>query len=129
MTLKNHQLGLSMLQLKRSWDKRMFFFFYNQISFPFSFSCLCLMRTLKRQNIIEFVRFSRKFFISQNSTFRSSNYRSSCPKVFCKKEVHKNFTKFRGKCLCQSFFLNKVAGLAKFLRTPFLTDPLQWLLF
>ena len=98
----------------------MFFFFYNQISFPFSFSCLCLMHTLKRQNIIEFVRFSRKFFISQNSTFRSSNYRSSCPKVFCKKEVLKNFTKFRGKYLCQSFFLNKVAGLTKehlFLQT------------
>ena len=29
--------AFSMLQLKRSWDKRMFFFFYNQISFSFSF--------------------------------------------------------------------------------------------
>ena len=32
-------------------------------------------------------------------------YRSSCPYVFCKKGVLKNFTKF------QSLFFNKVAGL------------------
>ena len=37
----------SMLQLKKGWDKRMFFFFYNKISFPFSFSCPCLMGMLK----------------------------------------------------------------------------------
>ena len=44
------------------------------------------------------------------------------PDVFCKKGVLKNFTKFTGKHLCQSLFLNKVAGLAKFLRTPFFTE-------
>ena len=40
-----------------------------------------------------------------------------------KKGVFKNFAKFTGKHLCQSFFFNKVAGLspATFLRTP----PLQ----
>ena len=37
-----------MLQLKRGWGKRMFFFFYNQISFPFSFSCTCLMGTFEK---------------------------------------------------------------------------------
>ena len=35
--------------------------------------------------------------------------------VFCKKGVFKNFTKFAGKHLCQSFFFNKVAGVS--LRT------------
>ena len=44
------------------------------------------------------------------------------------KVILKNFVKFTGKHLCQSLFLNKVAGLrhryfpvnfAKFLRTPF----------
>ena len=64
------------------------------------------------------------------------SYRSSRPEVFCKWGVVRNFTKFTGKHLCQSFF-NKVAGLtpatllkkrlwyrcfpvnfAKFLRTP-----------
>ena len=73
--------------------------------------------------------------------------RSSRPKVFCKKGVLRNFTKFTGKHLYQSLFLNKVAGLrpatllkkrlwhryfpvnfAKFLRAPFLTEHLWWLL-
>ena len=57
------------------------------------------------------------------------------------------FAKFTGKHLCQSLFFNKVAGLrpatlfkkrlwhrcfpvnfAKFLKTPFLTEHLLWLL-
>ena len=38
-------------------------------------------------------------------------FRSSCPDLFCKKVVLKNFTKFTGKHLCQSLFVNKVAGL------------------
>ena len=73
----------------------------------------------------------------------------SRPEVFCEKGVVRNFAKFTGKHLCQAFFLNKVAGLrpqlatllkeslchtyfpvnfAKFLRTPFLTEYLWWLL-
>ena len=40
--------------------------------------------------------------------FRS---RSSRPEVFCRKGVLRNFAKFTGKHLCQSLFLNKVAGL------------------
>ena len=70
--------------------------------------------------------------------------RSSCPGVFCKKGILKNFTKFTGKHLCQSLFLIKLQALgpdirrpwqrcfpvnfAKFLRTPFLTKHLPWLL-
>ena len=69
------------------------------------------------------------------------------PEVFCKKGVSKNFTKFTGKHLCQSLFLNKVADLrpetllrkrlwhrcfpvnfANFLRIPFITEHLWWLL-
>ena len=37
--------------------------------------------------------------------------RSSCPEVFCKKDVLRNFAKFKGKHLCQRLFFNKVAGL------------------
>ena len=33
------------------------------------------------------------------------------PEVFYKKGGLRNFTKFTGKHLCQSLFLNKVAGL------------------
>ena len=39
-------------------------------------------------------------------------YRSSRPDVFCKKGVFRNFGKFTGKHLCQSLYVNKVAGQA-----------------
>ena len=73
--------------------------------------------------------------------------RSSRPEVFCTKGVLKNFAKSTGKHLCQSLFFNRVADVrpatllkkrlwhrcfpvdfAKFLRTPFFTEHLQWLL-
>ena len=73
--------------------------------------------------------------------------RSSLPEVFFKKGVLRNFTKFTGKHLYQSLFFNKVAGLrsatllkkrllhrcvpvsfVRFLRTPFHTEQLRWLL-
>ena len=73
--------------------------------------------------------------------------RSSRSEVLRTKGVLKNFAKSTGKHLCQSFFFNKVADLrlatllkkrlrhrcfpvsfAKFLRTPFFTEHLQWLL-
>ena len=72
--------------------------------------------------------------------------RSSRPEVFCRKGVLRNFAKFIGKHLCQSFFFNQVPGrpanlfrkilwhrcfpvnFAKFLRTPLFTERFQWLL-
>ena len=39
------------------------------------------------------------------------NRSSSHPKVFHKKGVFRNFTKFTGKHLCQSLFVNKVGDL------------------
>ena len=73
---------------------------------------------------------------------RSSHHRCSM-----KKGVLRNLTKSTGKHLCQSLFLNKVAGLrpasslkkrlwhrcfpanfVKFLKTPFLTEHLRCLL-
>ena len=73
--------------------------------------------------------------------------RSSRKKVFYKKGVLRKFVKFTGKRLCQRLFFNKVAGLRpatllkkslrhkcfpvnckKFLRTPFFTEHLRWLL-
>ena len=75
------------------------------------------------------------------------NFRGSRLEVFCKIGVLRNFTKSIGKHLCQSLFFNKAVGLrpatllkkrlwhrcfpanfVKFLRTPFLTEHLWWLL-
>ena len=76
-------------------------------------------------------------------------YRSSCPEVFCKKGVFKNFVKLTEKHLCQNFVKLTEKHLcqnfvkltekhlcqslffdknAKFLRTPYLIEQLQWLL-
>ena len=79
--------------------------------------------------------------------FIPSQIKSSRPELFYKKGVLRNFTKFRGKHLCQGLFFNKAADLrpanllrkrlwhrcfpvnfAKFLRTPLLTENLLWLL-
>ena len=68
-------------------------------------------------------------------------------KVFCKKGSLRNFANFTGKHMYQCLFFKKVAGLrpttllkkrhwhrcfplsfTKFLRTPFLTEHLRWLL-
>ena len=56
-------------------------------------------------------------------------------KLFCKKRVFGNFTKFTGKNLCWSLYFNKVewhrcfpVKFAKFLRKPFLTKSPRWLL-
>ena len=73
--------------------------------------------------------------------------RSSRPEVFCKKGFLRILAKLTGKYLCQSLFLNKVAGLrpatllkkrlwhrcfpvnfVKFLRATFYKEHLWWLL-
>ena len=71
--------------------------------------------------------------------------RSSHPEVFCKNDVLRNFSKFKGKCLCKSLFFKSCwpqspillkkklwhksfpMNFAKFLSKPFLTEHL-WLL-
>ena len=74
---------------------------------------------------------TKKYFINT----KRLKYRSSRPEVFCEKRVLRKFTKFTGNRLCQSLFFNIVTGLVcfpmnvvKFLRTPFLTKHLRWLL-
>ena len=76
----------------------------------------------------------------------STILRSSRPNLFCEKGVLRTFANFTGKHLRQTLFFNKVAGnacnfiqkrlwrkcfpvkFAKFLRTPFFTEQLWWLL-
>ena len=76
--------------------------------------------------------------ITENLDFvENSNHviKSSCPEEFCRKGVLRNFAKFTGKHLRQILFLKKrlwhkcfPVNLAKFLRTPFFTEHLWWLL-
>ena len=82
--IKNHYLCVSMLQLIRRRDKRMFFFFRNQISFYFYFSYTCLIGTFKKTEYSPICKVFTELFNRQNSTFHSSNYTSSRPEVFCK---------------------------------------------
>ena len=114
-------------------------------------NCLCLTSLIKRFFRLFTVKLSPK---NEHSTLNqrvTSNeiylFRSSRPEAFCKKGVLRNFAKFTGKHLHQSLFFNKAAHLrpatllkkriwqscfpmtfAKFLRTPFITEHLRWLL-
>ena len=55
--------------------------------------------------------------------------RSSRPEAFCEKGVLRNFTKFTRKHLCQRLWHRCFpVNFVKFLRTPFLTEHLWWLL-
>ena len=98
----------------------------------------------------------RFYYLIKNNIFLLANFVSILrrrkivqkqpPDVFCKKGVLKNFAKLSGQHLSQSLLFNKVAGLsyqlylkkishkclpvnsAQFLRTPFYTEHLRWLL-
>ena len=62
---------------------------------------------------------------------KPSFWRSFRPEVFCKKGVLRNFAKFTGKYLCQSLFVNKVAGkrLATLLKRDSDTGVSLWILW
>ena len=107
------------------WILRSFFdhFFYRETA--------CFMHKFKR---ISTTRYNKKHFTSAFQVFyirtRSSyskafiywklyvkklqdaKLRSSCPEVFYKIGVIRNFAKLTGKHLCQRLFFNKVSGLA-----------------
>ena len=98
--------------------------------------------------IINFKQVFTFFLPVVDCTFYKSNIKSNCilllchvrvrsshQEVFCKEVVLSNFAKFTEKHLCQSLFLKRrlwhrcfPVNFAKFLRTPFLTEHLWWLL-
>ena len=56
-------------------------------------------------------------------------FKRSCPKVFCKKGILRNFAKVAGKELCQSLFLIKLqAEASKFIRKETVTGVFLWIL-
>ena len=80
-------------------------------------------------------------FLNFSATLALVSYKQECigrssrQEVFCDEGALTNFAKLTGKHLCQS--LSKIrfwhmcfpVNFAKFLRTPFLTERLRWLLF
>ena len=66
-----------------------------------------------------------------SQSLHSIKHRSTFPEVFCKKDVLQNFAIFTGKKLCNSFLLNKVAGLmpATLLKKDFGTGASLWVLW
>ena len=106
------------------------------------FTFIYLLTNYVNYLIDNFLFLSETNCISNNCQDKNIIYRSSRPEVFCRKGVLRNIAKFAGKHPCRSLFFNKAAGLlkkrlrhwcflvnfAKFLRTPFLTKNLRWLL-
>ena len=97
---------------------------------------------IQKSSVWKKLKLQWRLFLNAKLIFGSSR-----PEVFCKKAVPRNFPKFTGKHLCQSPCFNKIACLspatllkkrlwrrcfpvnfAKFLRAPFLTEHLWWLL-
>ena len=68
-------------------------------------NCEFLLIFLTKQGFKTYITFL------QNKTVRSIAKGRSRDKVFCKKGVLKNFTKFTGEHLCWNLFFDKVAGL------------------
>ena len=71
------------------------------------------------------------YFLLRNRAYRLVRSRSSCPEVFCKKGVLRNFAKFTGKHLCQRLFFKKEVFSCEFCeisKNTFFTERLRWLL-
>ena len=58
------------------------------------------------------------------------HYPSSCPELFCKKDVLRNFAKFTGKHLCQSLWICEFCDISTntfSYRTPLVAASVFWL--
>ena len=79
----------------------------------FAYSCFIYLRQLLCRFFICFAYFASRILLSSEIYKQKPKitalFRSSHQKCSIKKGVLKNFTKFKGKHLCQSLFFNKVA--------------------
>ena len=129
--IKNNYLCFSMLQFKRSRDKRMFFFcfFCNQISFLFSFSCTCLMGTFKNTEYNKICKVFSEVFLITRIPYSAVLITEA---VVQRCSVKKVFLKFsqnsQGNMCARASFFNKVADLSKFLRKHIVIVHLWWLI-
>ena len=68
------------------------------------------IRLISRKNIYS-GKYEDKNNVGHQKNFSTKYVTEQPPEVFCTKRVVRNFGKFAGKHLCQSFFLNKLADL------------------
>ena len=109
---KKSHLCFSILQLKRSWYKEMFFFFYNHFFFTFLFSCTCLMGKFKKTEYNPICKvFAEVFLIVRVPHCTVLITEAGAQRCSVKTGVLSNLEKFTVKHMCQSLFLNNFAGL------------------
>ena len=111
---KKSHLCFSILQLKKSWYKKMFFFFYNHFFFFFYFflSCTCLMGKFKKTEYSPICKvFAEVFLIVRVPHCTVLITEAGAQTCSVKTGVLSNLAKFTVKHMCQSLFLNNVAGL------------------
>ena len=74
-----------------------------------------LIKYFDRQQCLPQSIFQKQMFLKScgrnSQSLNATKHRNSCPEVFCKKGVLRNFAKFTGKHLCQSLFLIKLLAL------------------
>ena len=127
-----------LLPIYRSSRSQMLFIIYVLKRFTIcsgKYLCSSLFLIKFRCFLVNIARFLRTAFYIEHLRWMLLDLILACERsrlaVFCKKDVHRNFAKFRGKhkkekkeALARCF----PANFANFLRTPFITEDLQWLL-
>ena len=102
------------------WNKQLFKYFKNEQKYQQSIKQFQL-NTISYSKVI----FFKTYFFSISISYMQILYdQKQPPEVFYKKVVLRSFTKFTGKHLCQSLFLNKVAGLEASELNTFFTEHL-----
>ena len=103
--------------MKTPWLLLILNIFYALLQCFYCFYYKPKVRLLQSKNF-DFICFDESPLKMMRNVFNFTLKLSSClrqkqpPEVFCKKGVIRNLAKFTGKHLCQSLFLNKVAGAA-----------------
>ena len=127
-----------LLPIYRSSRSQMLFIIYVLKRFTIcsgKYLCSSLFLIKFRCFLVNIARFLRTAFYIEHLRWMLLDLILACERsrlvVFCKKDVHRNFAKFRGKhkkekkeALARCF----PANFANFLRTSFITEDLQWLL-
>ena len=85
---------------------------------------LFLFHKIKKQQMWRM--FLPNSFQKSRSSLSQMFFRSSCPEMFCKKAILRDFPKFTRKHLCQSLLITKVAVASQGRQLYLKSDPVCW---